>query len=242
MAAIVGARDERWSRNPEPWLRRRARAALAIAVRPSARASIGIAVLLAVVLAGFLVHLPQVARRDLRVDVALAHWRTPMATALALALTTAAKEVVGIAVVGLGTLVLLVRRRIRSAVQLLLTAGLAWGFAYAVKVGVDRARPPAALELLLPDASPGFPSGHTTTAVVMVVVVWSVLAGAGRFRVVATLAALAFAFGVAASRVYLADHYPTDVAASFAIVLAATLLVSAAADGRVARRGGAAPG
>jgi undecaprenyl-diphosphatase len=171
-----------------------------------------------------------VAHRDLHVDVALARWRSPIGTALALGFTAAAKEVVGLAVLAAGLGVLLVRRRPIRAVQLLVTAGAAWGVAYGIKALVDRARPPVSLELAAPDASASFPSGHTTTAAVVVVVVWFALAGAGRFRVVAGLVALAYACAVALSRVYLADHYPTDVLASFGVVLAAALLVSAAFD------------
>jgi undecaprenyl-diphosphatase len=126
------------------------------------------------------------------------------------------------------------------ALQLLLTAGAAWAAAYGIKAVVDRARPPAALELVAPDASASFPSGHTTTAAIIVLVVWWTLEGAGRFRAVAAFAALAFAGSVAISRVYLGDHYLTDVAASFGVVLAAALLASGALDLRRRRgRGGA---
>jgi undecaprenyl-diphosphatase len=201
-----------------------------IALAPVTRIVAGIVVLLGVLLLGLLVHLPQIAHRDLRVDQALVQWRTPVGDALAIAFTTAAKEVVGAAVLAVGLVVLLVRRRFVPAAQLLLTAGLGWGVAYALKYVIDRARPPASLELVAPDSPVSFPSGHTTTAAILVVVVWFVLAGARRFRIVAGIAALAFAGAVAVSRVYLGDHYPTDVAASFGVVLAAVLLVSGVLD------------
>lgn len=201
-----------------------------IVLAPATRLAVGVAALLLVLLAGLLVHLPEVAHHDLHVDVALARWRTPVGDALALAVTAAAKEVVGLALLAIGLVVLLLRRRVVPAVQLLLTAGTAWALAYAVKALIDRARPPVALELAAPDASASFPSGHTTTAAIVVLVVWFALAGAGRFRVVGGIVALAYACAVAASRVYLADHYPTDVLASFGVVLAAVLLVSGALD------------
>jgi membrane-associated phospholipid phosphatase len=201
-----------------------------LALAPATRLAVGVAALAAVLLVGLLIHLPQVANRDLHVDVALARWRSPVGTALALAFTAAAKEVVGLGLLAVAVVVLLVRRLPARAAQLLLTAGLAWGAAYAIKALIDRARPPASLELAAPDASASFPSGHTTTAAVVVLAVWFALAGAGRFRVVATVVALGYAGAVAVSRVYLADHYPTDVLASFGVVLAAALLASAAFD------------
>ena len=201
-----------------------------IALSPTARAAAGMATLLAVLLVGLLVHLPQVAHRDLHADMALARWRSPMGTALARAFTAAAKEVVGVAALAVGLTVLLIRRRLIPAAQLLLTAGIAWGAAYGIKALIDRARPPASLELAAPDASASFPSGHTTTAAIVVVIVWFVFAGAGRFRVVAGTVALGFAGAVGVSRVYLADHYPTDVLAAFGVVLAAALLVSAVVE------------
>jgi membrane-associated phospholipid phosphatase len=201
-----------------------------VALLPAVRVILGCAALMAVLLVGLLVHLPQVAHRDLQVDVALARWRSPLGTSLALAFTAAAKEVVGIAALAAGVLVLVARRRLVPAAQLFLTAGVGWGAAYAVKGLVDRARPPAPLELLAPDGSASFPSGHTTTAAIIVLIVWFVFAGAGRLRLVATLVAFGYACAVAVSRIYLADHFPTDVLASFGIVLAAALLVSAAFD------------
>jgi undecaprenyl-diphosphatase len=210
--------------------RERLEAVRRVAVAPATRLAAGGAALMVVLLVGLLVHLPQVAHHDLHVDVALARWRTPVGDALALAFTAAAKEVVGLGLLALGAVVLLVRRRVVPAVQLVLTAGLAWGAAYAIKDLIDRARPPVRLQLAAPDASASFPSGHTTTAAIVVLVVWFALAGAGRFRVVAGLVALGYASAVALSRVYLADHYPTDVLASLGVVLAAALLVSGALD------------
>jgi undecaprenyl-diphosphatase len=224
MAAVTAwpAEGRRHRQRPDRWRR--------IAASPAARIVVGVAALLAVLLVGLLIHLPQVAHRDLHVDVALARWRSPMGTALALAFTAAAKEVVGLAALAVGLVVLLVRRRPSHAAQLLLTAGMAWGAAYAIKALIDRARPPASLALAAPDASASFPSGHTTTAAIVVLIVWFALAGAGRFRVAAGIVALGYAGAVALSRVYLADHYPTDVLASFGVVLAVALLVSAAFD------------
>lgn len=195
---------------------------------PWTRILVGLAALFAVVLVGLLVHLPQVADRDLRVDVALSHWRSPVLTALALGFTAAAKEVVGIAALAVGLIVLLLRRRVLPAVQLLVTAGAAWAAVYVIKAAVDRARPPASLELATPDGSASFPSGHTATAAIIVLIVWFTLVETGAVRFVAASVALVYAAAVAASRVYLADHFPTDVLAALGVVLAVALLVSAA--------------
>ncbi|MDH2442400.1 phosphatase PAP2 family protein [Amnibacterium sp. CER49] len=203
---------------------------------PWTRVLVGLAALFAVLLVGLLVHLPQLGRRDLHVDVALSHWRSPIGTALALGFTAAAKEVVGLAALAVGLVILLIRRRLRSAAQLLVTAGTAWGTVYLIKAAVDRARPPASLELAAPDGSASFPSGHTATAAIIVLIVWFALVGTGRFRVVAALVALAYAAAVAVSRVYLADHFPTDVLASLGVVLGVALLVSAAFDSARGRR------
>jgi membrane-associated phospholipid phosphatase len=230
MAAVTAWRaDGRVEDDPLERLRR-------IALAPGIRLALGAAALVAVLLVGLAVHLPQVAHHDLNVDVALARWRSPIGTALALGFTAAATEVVGIGALAVGLVVLALRRRTLQAAQLLVTAGSAWAAAYAIKALVDRARPPAALELAAPDASASFPSGHTTTAAIVVLVVWFALAGARRFRVVATVVALAYACALAVSRVYLADHYPTDVLASFGVVLGAALIVSAVFELPLVRR------
>jgi len=104
-------------------------------------------------------------------------------------------------------------------------AGSSWVLAIGVKVLVGRPRPPASLWALTPDSSGSFPSGHDTTACVVIVVALMAFRGASRARVVAVAVAVVFAMAVGVSRVYLGDHYPTDVLGSWLVVAAASMLV-----------------
>lgn len=171
-----------------------------------------------------------ITRHDLRVDEIMAMLRFGPATTLALDLTRAAQETVGLAVLAAGLVVLLVRRRLWDATRLVLMAGASWALALAVKDLVERPRPPASLWLAAPDPTGSFPSGHATTAAVIALVVVVALVGTGAVRLLAVMMALAFALAVGWSRLYLGDHYPTDVLGSYLDVTAATLLVSALTD------------
>jgi undecaprenyl-diphosphatase len=151
-------------------------------------------------------------------------------------LTDAAAEAAGLALLAAGIIVLLARRRRRDAARLLLAGGTAWTLALVVKHVISRPRPPASLWLVRPDASGSFPSGHDTTATLLIVIAFMTLAGTGRLRVAGTALAAAFALAVGASRIYLGDHYPTDVLGSYLTVAAAVLLVSAFTDLPAVRR------
>lgn len=162
---------------------------------------------------------------DLGIDRAARGLRTGLATSVSLSLTAAASEMLGIAALLVGVVVLVLRRMRVEALRLLVMAGASWVLAIAVKDLVDRPRPPASLWLLKPDPTGSFPSGHDTTASVMVLVVAAILVGTGAVRVCLTAVAVAFALAVGVSRVYLGDHYPTDVLGSYLAVAAAAMLV-----------------
>ena len=196
--------------------------------RTTVTAAVGLGLLVLVLVVGFAAKGSGWSAVDLGLDRAARSVRSPSATPLLLALTAAAAEVVGLASLAVGVVVLVLRRRRVEALRLVAMAGASWILAIVVKDVVDRPRPPASLWLLRPDPTGSFPSGHDTTATVIVVVVMMMLAGTGAVRGWLTAAAIVFALAVGVSRVYLGDHYPTDVLGSYLAVAAASLLVRAA--------------
>ena len=205
------------------------------------KAKAGMVLLAAALILGWLALTPQVTRDDLRIDQALVPLRFPAATSVFTGLTGAAAEAAGLAALAAGIIVLLARRRRWDAARLALTGGAAWTLALAVKHVISRPRPPASLWLVRPDAAGSFPSGHDTTATLAVLIACMALAGTGRLRIAGTALAAVFALAVGASRVYLGDHYPTDVLGSYLTVAAAALLVSAFTDLPRVRRLAARP-
>lgn len=115
----------------------------------------------------------------------------------------------------------------------------------AVKIAVDRPRPPLSAELVQQAHATGssFPSGHALHAVVLYGAIALLVASLvdPRFRTAARLAlltlALAIALAVAISRVALGVHYPSDVLASL-VLGTAWLAAYAAAAGPVGRTDG----
>lgn len=97
-------------------------------------------------------------------------------------------------------------------------ASASWLSAEVFKVLMDRHRPDPALlaDPLLPEPGTGsFPSGHTALTVALALAVF-LLARGTRWQWPALAGGTVVTAGVAASRIYLGVHYPTDVAASFA--------------------------
>ena len=203
-----------------------------VTLSPRSKSLAGAALLVVLLVLAALVRTPSVTADDVALDRAAVAWRTSGATHLFLGLTAAAQEAVGAGAVALGAAVLWLRRRRWDATRLLLMAGGAWGLALVIKHVVDRPRPPARLWLLTPDATGSFPSGHATTAgvLVLVLVIAATLVGTRRIYAVLTAGGVLFALAVGASRVYLGDHYLTDVLGSYLTVSATALLVSAATD------------
>lgn len=132
------------------------------------------------------------------------------------------------AVLALGGVVAVSGRRALAAS--LVGVGLAaWGLSETAKTGVNRARPyerDGTRRLVAPPAGSSFPSGHATVATA-----WStVAAGHAAPRSARALLPLVGAY-VAASRVYVGVHYPTDVVGGVGI----GLMLSAAWDGFACR-------
>lgn len=128
------------------------------------------------------------------------------------------------AVLALGAVVAASGRRALAAS--LVGVGLsAWGLSETAKTRVNRARPyerDGTRRLVAPPAGSSFPSGHATVATA-----WStVAAGHAAPRSARILLPLVGAY-VAASRVYVGVHYPTDVIGGVGI----GLMLSAAWDG-----------
>ncbi|HEV7872120.1 MAG TPA: phosphatase PAP2 family protein [Modestobacter sp.] len=105
-----------------------------------------------------------------------------------------------------------------------------------VKGAVGRARPATATMLGAPESGPGFPSAHTLVftalAGAVALVVWRTTSSGG-VRTVAVAVAVLTSVLMGASRLYLGDHWFTDVLSSYA--LAGVLLTAVAALVRPAR-------
>jgi membrane-associated phospholipid phosphatase len=194
------------------------------------KAVVGAGLLFALLVLGFLTLTARVTSYDLHLDRIIAMFRFGLASMAALELTRAAQAKVGLGVLAVGLVVLLVRRRRFEAIQLVLIAGSAWALALGIKYVLDRPRPPANLWLVAPDPTGSFPSGHTTTAAVIGLIVFMAAVATGGVRVLVAGLAMGYALAVGASRLYLGDHYPTDVLGSYLDVTAATLLASAVMD------------
>lgn len=201
-----------------------------------AKAAAGAALLIAVLMLGALARTRWLTGDELSWDQSLSTVRNGTATTLATFATNAAQEAVGLVVLALGLVILWLRHRRWDAARLLGMAGAAWILALIVKRVISRPRPPTVLQLVTPDATPGFPSGHTTTAAVIVLIIAVVLYGTHRLWAAAAVTlAVIYALAVGISRLYLGDHYLTDVLASYLTVATAALLVSAVTDLRAVR-------
>lgn len=99
---------------------------------------------------------------------------------------------------------------IAFAIAAPLTAALKQAFALARPMALEGVRVFAAA-----DSEFSFPSGHAVFTGVLVASLWPVLPGWGRFI------AVLFGIGVAASRVWLGAHFPSDVGAGLLLGIAA---------------------
>ncbi|GAA4630725.1 hypothetical protein GCM10023196_057240 [Actinoallomurus vinaceus] len=174
-------------------------------------------------------------RADIRLDEHLATLRTPVFTLVAKAATLAAQAEVGLvaAVVVPAALWLLRRRRDALLTGCLMVGALA--IAFAVKTLVAEHRPPKRLWAIPPDNAMSFPSGHTTVAAAVALLLGMLVRG--RLRPLATAAGVIFAGVVASARMYLGVHYLLDVVGGCLAAVSAALLVSGFLDLPRIRRG-----
>ncbi len=192
-----------------------------------ARLLAGAALAVLMLLLGLIAKTGPVARLDLHVDQHIAtHDRIGALTALARAISTVATpETIGAGLmIAVPVILVLMRRRLDAVKVFCMFAG-AFALAEAGKKLIGEHRPPAALWAMKADSGASYPSGHATAAAILAVAL-IVIAATWTGRAAALLLGGLYAFAVALSRIYLADHYPLDVAGSMLCALAAAFIVT----------------
>ena len=128
---------------------------------------------------------------------------------------------------------LLVSRRFGPALFVLLSVGAGTLVGHLLKLAYDRPRPDL-VDHLVAIHTPSFPSGHATMSAVVYLTLASLilrLVDSRTVRAYVLTVAIALTVAIGLSRVYLGVHWPSDVAAGWAIGVAwacfSWLLVSA---------------
>jgi undecaprenyl-diphosphatase len=146
---------------------------------------------------------------------------TPTLTRLALTLSFIGSPLALGPGIALAALVLWARKLRRDAILLILAIGGAALLDTILKLHFRRIRPTVSWALVT-EHSFSFPSGHSVGAVVLygtiTYLIWSHLHDITQ-RVAVIASALLLIASIGASRVYIGVHYPTDVAAGYAVGL-----------------------
>jgi undecaprenyl-diphosphatase len=133
------------------------------------------------------------------------------------------------------------RRSWRPLATVALAGGSAVATSTLVKALVGRSRPATSVMLGAPETGFGFPSGHTliTSALVAAaaLVVWRATTRPV-FRTAVVLAAGLIALVMGASRLYLGDHWFTDVLAAYALAGAVIAVVAWLTSGGIRSQAG----
>jgi undecaprenyl-diphosphatase len=136
-----------------------------------------------------------------------------------------------VTVIGVGVLCWLLWRRLwRTSLFWLLAVAGAAVLNSIMKKAIQRERP-ALWEAVLPHSSFGFPSGHAMQSMAIAVALM-VLFRYSRSLPAIAAAAMAFVLIVAACRMYLGLHYPTDVLAGWMLSVAWVAALALLFDGR----------
>ncbi|WP_308819788.1 phosphatase PAP2 family protein [Pseudonocardia alni] len=155
---------------------------------------------------------------DTETAVGLAADRVPGITVVALVVTELGNTVGSTAVALVGAAVLAVRGRAAEALCLAAVPLVASVVFTVVKRVLDRARPPADLQVTF-IANESLPSGHATMVAAawatLVLVLWPVLRSRG--RVLLTACAVLWAGAVGFTRIYLGVHWLSDVLAGWTL-------------------------
>lgn len=165
--------------------------------------------------------------------------REPVLTTLMTAVSTVGGEVVLTALAVVTVAALAWRRRFDEALLLGLALGAAEALSLVLKHAVGRSRPPVGDVVGPVETTLSFPSGHTigtaTFALVLAYLGWRRSPGVRR-AVGGLVGAGGATVLMASSRLYLGDHWLTDVLGSIALATGMLALV-VLADLRLRRRG-----
>jgi undecaprenyl-diphosphatase len=164
-------------------------------------------------------------RLDLPVQRAVEGHRVGWVTSAMKIVTWLGASPVGWALVGVVALWAFLNGRPRVAIILVIAFGLSVAVKFQFKALIDRPRP--SLAPLVHASGAAFPSGHALTAFVVFGLLPLVLLPTGRARIVSWLGSALIVLAVGFSRIYLGEHWLTDVIGSY--LLGALFVLSVAA-------------